>query len=75
VITKEQAQRLALEHLDRLDLRGFRYELKGVVSRPQHAEEWAVLFDIYTPDGRALDGPAVFVVDRASGAVRRFNDS
>ncbi len=70
MISAEQAQDLAMEHLGSLDLRGFRYELIRVAMRPQHPGDWTAVFDAFTPDGKPIDGPVVFVINGTTGTVR-----
>lgn len=75
MISKEQAQRLAVQHVQGLDLRGYRYELVEVACREKFPDEWDVVFDVYTPSGNLMDGPVVLVVEKATGKVRDIEPS
>lgn len=72
VIGKEQARQLTLEHVQKLDLRGYRYEFAGISSNDKYPDEWGTVFDVYTPKGHLMDGPVVFVVERRTGAVKGY---
>lgn len=71
-INREQAKELALAHVRALDLRGYRYEFAGISFDDKWPEEWGAVFDVYTPSGHLMDGPVVFVVEKATGRVRGF---
>ena len=59
-----------MEHIGRMDLRGFRYEFSGIAVRPQCPAEWAAVFDVFTAEGKPLDGPVVFTINGTTGEVR-----
>jgi len=55
-VSRKQAQELAVASRWDSDLRGYRYEYVGT-SFDANADEWGVVFDVYTPDGHLMDGP------------------
>lgn len=71
-ISQDQARDLALAHVRALDLRGFRYEFAGMSFDANWPEELGAVFDVYTPSGHLMDGPIVFVVEKATGRVTGF---
>ncbi len=65
MISRSKASELASRHLlGRGD--GFRYE---PLSANPEGGDWIVLFQFFSREGFAVDGPMVVLVDRASGAV------
>ncbi len=72
LITKDKARELAIAHVQTLELRGFRYEFVGISSSESRENEWGAIFDVFTPSGNLMDGPAVFVIDKRTGQVGGF---
>lgn len=71
-VSREQARELAVSYVESLDLRGYRYEFVGLSSNEAWPDEWAAVFDVYSPSGSLVDGPIVFVVEKDSGRVRGY---
>ncbi|HSV71243.1 MAG TPA: hypothetical protein VLI72_14135 [Methylibium sp.] len=75
MISREQAQQLAVQYVQGLDLRGYRYDPVEVACRDKFPDEWDVVFDVYTPSGNLMDGPVIIVVEKATGKVRDIEPS
>ncbi|GAC1034697.1 hypothetical protein thsps21_55260 [Pseudomonas sp. No.21] len=71
-VSRERAKELAVSYVDSLDLRGYRYEFAGISFNEKSPDEWSAVFDVYSPSGSLVDGPAVFVVEKDSGRVRGY---
>lgn len=72
IISKDKAKELAIEHVMKLDLRGYKYSFVGISFDEKWPGEWGVIFDVYTPSGNLMDGPVIFVVEKDTGRVRGF---
>jgi len=66
----EKAKELVIAYFQTLELNGYRYEHVSTRINAILRNEWNVVFDVYSPNGCLIDGPAVFVVEKGTGLVR-----
>lgn len=71
-ISAEDARALAEAYVEGLDLRGWRYQFAYITEPKLRKDELSAVFDAYSPSGSLVDGPAVFIVNTATGKVRPF---
>lgn len=71
-VSRSDAKKLAVEYVESMDLKGYRYEFVGISYSDNWPDQWSAVFDVYTPKGNLMDGPVVFVVEKATGKVRDF---
>lgn len=71
-VSRKRAKELEVSYVESLDLRGYRYEFVGTSFNEAWPDEWAAVFDVYSPGGNLVDGPVVFVVEKDSGRVRGY---
>jgi hypothetical protein len=56
-------------HFDLPGTEGFRYEFVGISASENYPDEWGAVFNVYSPTGSLMDGPAVLAVEGATGRV------
>jgi len=72
-VSEADARALAEAYVATMDLKGWRYDFGAV--NPGTSEEYAVVFDTYSPAGTLVDGPVVVLISRTTGKARMFEGS
>lgn len=65
----EQSARHSREH----GVKPFAYSCQGARMHPRLKGEWSVIFEVRTAEGHLIDGPAIVLVDDATGDVKFFD--
>lgn len=66
MIAEAEITQIADTFLGAQDLRGFKYELLSARPAKRVHGKWDVAYQVTTPSGKLLDGPAIVVVDEAT---------
>lgn len=69
-VSDAEAKRLVEDFLAKQDLKGYRYEFVRVNFNNKYPDEYGAVFNVYSPEGSLIDGPAVFIVNKNSRKVR-----
>lgn len=65
-MTKDEIRALADALLATLDHKGHRLAFVETRQRARHPGEWAVIYDLFSPQETLIDGPIVVVVDEST---------
>lgn len=70
MLSEESAIELVEKHMSQQDLRGYKYEFLKIETKEHRPEVYGVVYNVYSPEGSIIDGPAVFIVDKETREVR-----
>jgi hypothetical protein len=71
-MNESDAKTIAESYIRTTNMRGYKAVFSEARKRPEPSNVWAVIFELYKPDGRIIRPSMIVLVDDVTGEVKPF---